>query len=158
MTLAALFVLAAPVPAQQWTLADFKELYRVEGSWEMKKSDLRIEETWVKKNDTLLESTAYEYDKEGRKGLQETVQLALSGNQILYIPVARNQNGGAPVIFKLVSNLKGRYVFENREHDFPQQIIYHFRNNNHIDASINGKTPRGFRQIDFPYQRVKTGS
>ena len=146
-----LFSIPAAARGQQ---PDFKTLQQIVGTWEMKKGSPVIREVWVRKNDTLFEGTSYAI-KEGNPVLQETVQLVYTQNQVFFIPAVQNQNDGQPVVFRLISSAKGKFIFQNKEHDFPQQVIYHFKNRNRLDAAINGNTPKGFRQVNFPYLKVK---
>jgi hypothetical protein len=45
-------------------------------------------------------------------------------------------------------------VFENAEHDFPQQVGYR-RNGDALLAWISGKQKGVYRRVEFPYTRVR---
>jgi hypothetical protein len=66
-----------------------------------------------------------------------------------------NQNNQQPVYFKLISKEDGRYIFENKEHDFPQRVIYHLVSNDAVHARIEGVRNGQERGSDFKYSRVK---
>ncbi len=148
-----LSILLCTSASAQWQIVDFKGLGKIEGNWEMNKEDIRIQESWIKKNDTLFEGHSYT-TKDGRKISEENIQLVYTQNKILYIPTVKNQNDAQPISFTLISKDGNNYVFENKDHDFPQRITYHFIGRTHIDASISGNTPKGFKQIDFQYKRT----
>ena len=78
---------------------------------------------------------------------QETVQLKISNGIITYTSTVANQNNQQPVTFTLVKTENGKYIFENKAHDFPQQISYHLIDNNTLNASISGTAKDKFSEI-----------
>lgn len=137
----------------QWQQKDFKAFQKAVGTWAFERGGTTVRETWIRVNDTLFEGSSYNI-KNGVEELQETITLSFSKGSIVLTPTTRNQNDGNPIPFTLISNKKDRFVFENKAHDFPQQIIYHFKGDRQLDAAINGQTPKGFRQVDFPYRKT----
>ncbi|RYZ48204.1 MAG: hypothetical protein EOP49_19230 [Sphingobacteriales bacterium] len=151
--LLAVFTLAGlQSSAQQWKARDFKKLKAVVGSWEATTKTGFAQEKWVKKNDTAFTGQAYSSNR-GVVLLEENLQLVLSGNEIHYITTIRHQNKGLPVTFKLVSVKDDTYTFENKEHDYPQQIVYYFKSGKHMDATISGPTENGPKTVAFHYER-----
>lgn len=143
-----LLLLSGLVTHAQWTKKNFQELDKLKGSWVMNIPKLSMTENWNKKSDTLWEGASYRNQK-GEMALEETVQLVFNKGSIQYI--VRTQGTGEPVAFTLSSHEGNKFIFENKEHDFPQRIIYHFRDGQHLDAAIEGNTSKGFKQIDFPF-------
>jgi hypothetical protein len=85
----------------------------------------------------------------------ERVELTFRGGKILYTPVVTDQNNEQPVPFSL-SNLTGKkYVFENKEHDYPQRVIYNIISKEVLEARIEGKNKGKEMSSDFTYSRVK---
>jgi hypothetical protein len=81
---------------------------------------------------------------------EETVELKLSNGKITFTPTVRNQNQDRPVEFTLISIEGTKFTFENKGHDFPQQIIYHIMDSQ-LHVIINGNTKDGFREIPFEF-------
>lgn len=137
---------------QQWTQKDFKKLKHVVGSWESTTKTGFMQEKWVKKNDSTFTGQNYSINR-GVSQLQEQLQLVFRNKEIHYLAAVRHQNKGLPVTFKLVSIKDDIYTFENKEHDFPQQIIYNFKNGKHIDVTISGPTENGPKTIEFHFAK-----
>ena len=132
----------------------FKKLEVLEGTWKMNMGKSSIYEKWKKVSDTLYRGSSYSVTSKDAV-LNETLTIHFSSGKIIYTSVVPKQNEGQPVSFTLISTGNSTYVFENKDHDFPQQIAYEIRDNDHIDASIRGNNGEKFRKVDFPYERVK---
>ncbi len=75
--------------------------------------------------------------------------LNLQNGCVTYNPTLPDQQ---PVSFKLTEIRDGQYIFENKAHDFPQRIIYKI-DNNQLSVTINGNTPKGFKEIPYLFTR-----
>lgn len=132
----------------QKSLAQFNFLL---GNWEMKTSKGKTTEHWVKSKDSL-NGKSYKHNLKGESVLQETVVIKkIEGSFYFCVTGAGNKDR---VDFKLVSSNKDKLVFENKQHDFPQRIVYQHKSKKgliaYIEGVINGKETK----IDFPYQRI----
>lgn len=110
-------------------------------------------EEWLPVSDNMLVSKSYTV-KEMDTVLKETVRLDFKDGDIYYSPIVLNQNDGKEVRFKLINIDNSKFVFENKEHDFPQQIIYQFSKNK-LNVVINGNTSKGYREIPFSFTRIE---
>lgn len=137
---------------QAWTQKDFKKLKKIAGSWEATTASGFMQEKWSEVNDTALNGMTFSANR-GVTVLEERLQLVFTNKEIQYITTVRHQNKGLPVIFKLVSAKDGTYTFENKEHDFPQQIVYYFKDSKHVDATISGPTENGPKSVAFHFER-----
>jgi hypothetical protein len=136
----------------QYQQEDFKKLHDLQGGWVMKTKKGLLVEQWTIVNDSLLTSRSYIINGKDSTAL-ETVQLSYSNGSINYTPSVPNQNGGLPVNFRLVSIENGsEFGFENKEHDFPQRIIYRLGKKT-LNASISGETSSGFKEQQFNFTR-----
>jgi hypothetical protein len=142
------------VNAQSYSDKDFKPLYSLQGLWKMETGRGPIYEEWNKKDDQKLTGRSYRINNTDTV-VMERIELYISGNEIVYSPTVSNQNNQQPVSFKLISNAGGRFVFENKEHDFPQRIIYNLVSNDAVHARIEGVRNGQERGSDFRYSRVK---
>lgn len=85
----------------------------------------------------------------------EKITLMENKEGVFYVPAVANQNQGQAVAFRLISAAGRRFVFENKEHDFPQRIIYQLVNSDSVHAWIEGTKDGAARRSDFYYSRVK---
>ncbi|OCX52888.1 hypothetical protein BEL04_00730 [Mucilaginibacter sp. PPCGB 2223] len=131
-----------------------KGLYLLAGKWEMKTKKGTIGESWKKMNANELQSTGYEIKGKDTTWL-EKVQLIKKSDGIYYIPTVKNENGGKPVPFKLISSVNSEFIFSNPEHDFPQRVIYHLVKPDSLHAWIDGQYKGKYVKQDFYYHRVK---
>ena len=147
-----LFTCSALTSSAQWTQKDFKKLKHIAGNWEARTTTGFMQEKWVRKDDTTFTGQSYSINR-GVSILEEHLQLVFTNKEIHYVVTIRHQNKGLPVIFKLVSVKDDTYTFENKEHDFPQKIVYYFKNNKHIDATVSGTTEWGKKSMEFHFEK-----
>ena len=105
----------------------FGTLSKLEGKWVMEGGDNPesnfLLESWTKVNDTLFTGTAYEVVNNDST-LAETIRLVIREDKIYYIPSVTSQNDGQAVPFQLTKSENNKFVFENKEHDFPNTILW----------------------------------
>ncbi|MEP7168596.1 MAG: DUF6265 family protein [Bacteroidota bacterium] len=111
-----------------------------EGTWEMK--DERggtMYEEWHRLSDSLYRGENYAVS-ENKKRVFETVLIKFVEGKLCYAPTVKDQNEGKEIVFPLkeITDDGKKFVFENMEHDFPQRIIYHFKNKSMLDARVEG--------------------
>jgi hypothetical protein len=151
-----LFVLTGAALAQQpvYSVNDFKPLHGLTGLWKMDGKRGALYEEWQVSGDNQLKGRSYKINNNDTMVL-ENVVISLQGDVIFYTPVVRDQNNQQPVPFKLISNNNNRYVFENKEHDYPQRVIYELVSANELRARIEGSKNGKESGSDFNYSRVK---
>lgn len=139
--------------AQSWSVKDFTPLHGLAGLWKMESSRGAIYEEWQIQNDHTINGKSYKINN-GDTLVLERVSLFLEGERIVYQPTVTNQNDGKAVQFALVSTKDQRYIFENKEHDFPQRVIYHVTAGNSLHARIEGTKNGKQMASDFNYSRL----
>ncbi|MBC8173315.1 MAG: hypothetical protein H7X71_05345 [Chitinophagales bacterium] len=160
--------LIIPVIVSSQTDPDFKTTFKqLEGSWLMESEKGFILEEWNQMNDSTFAGASYFIPNNGKikrehltantfyaagKKIEE-ITISKTHDGIYYIPVVNGQNNNEAVYFKLISAETNNVHFQNREHDFPQNIIYEFTDADHITATLSG--PHGDEVIIelFPYTR-----
>jgi|SRR6185436_19767809 len=133
----------------QWNLKLF------EGTWQMKDEQGGIMyEEWHKISDSLYKGENYSIAND-KKQVFETVLLKFVGGKLCYAPTVKDQNEAKEVLFTLkeTSDNGKQFIFENLEHDFPQRIIYHFKNESTLDARIEGVVEGKERSSDFHFSK-----
>lgn len=80
-------------------------------------------EQWTLETPTVLKGEGYEVRKSDAHKTTEYLSITYKGKNIIYTATVPGQNQGKPVDFTLV-RADSVFVFENKAHDFPKQIIY----------------------------------
>ncbi len=148
-----LLVLCSGSIAQQKTsVGDFGFL---KGSWTMNTAKGRIVESWKISKDAGMDGISFSISNAGDSTLLETIKIYESAGSIYYEPTGNGAGNDSTVSFKLISAENGIFVFENRNHDFPQRISYQPQSASNVLARIEGTVNGKFRKIEFPYSREK---
>lgn len=140
--------------SQPFSENDFKVLQGLEGLWKMETSRGAIYEEWQAKTNSKMTGRSYRINNTDTV-VMERIELYLEGNDIIYSPVVSNQNNQQAITFRLISITDGRYIFENKAHDFPQRVIYKIVSKDTVHARIEGIRNGQERGSDFRYSRVK---
>ena len=139
---------------KEFTATAFKPLYGLAGLWKMDSPRGVLYEEWQVKDNNQLSGRSYKI-KNNDTLVLENVVISLQGDAIFYTPVVHNQNNEQPVPFKLISCGNNRYIFENKEHDYPQRVIYELVSPTDLRARIEGNKNGKEMGSDFIYTRVK---
>jgi hypothetical protein len=108
------------------------------GNWENKIDEGLLTETWSKENDSTFSGTTYFVINKKDTVHSETIILTQLNNELIYRPTVKGQNNDEPVDFKLSSENKNIFTFENLKHDYPQKIVYKKVNETNLVATISG--------------------
>lgn len=127
----------------------------IAGSWENSSDSSVFYEMWEKVNDSVLKGEAYVIEG-GETVFSEKIAIEKKENDIFYIAGVSGQNEGEPVPFKLVSSSETEFAFENKEHDFPNRIVYSKISGDSLVARIEGKRDGKEHTEYFPLKRRKT--
>lgn len=106
------------------------------GKWTRNIQDGSIAENWTFENG-ILTGTADKFTREMTiiKNV-ENLMITVLGKNIYYI--AHPSENKYPIAFELTERHKGKFRFENTEHDFPTFITYHFSGDS-LNVSIGNK-------------------
>lgn len=128
---------------------DLSKLDWILGNWKVDEgSDF---ETWTKIDDQYYFGRNFRVYNPGDTAVQETIDLVIRDNEILYIPTVKTSKGNHQVSFKLTSDSDKFFIFENAENDFPKKITYSKFDKNTARARIEA----GKRKVDFQFVRIK---
>ena len=105
--------------------------------WENNMEQGKLSETWEAANDSTYNGTSY-FIKEKDTLHHEVILLTQKGNEVYYIPTVQGQNSDQPVTFKLERSTSKQMIFINRQHDFPQKIVYRKVMPDSLIAEISG--------------------
>jgi hypothetical protein len=144
-----LFLFSWPTPQEAFT-----KLRALAGRWKMETRGGKLFEEWKVLEEGKLNGRSYKLVGSDTIAL-EKVLLQLDGTTISYIPTVGGQNNNQPVTFNMSASSDNSFTFENKQHDFPQRVIYRFVNNDSLVARTEGTVNGKLKSSDFYYSRVK---
>jgi len=118
-----------------------------QGKWKMDKANTEIYEEWVVVNDNELIGKSYSIE-DGTEIISETLYLKKFGDQWAYVAIPSEQS---ITLFALKENTSKIFTFENKEHDFPQRIIYEFHKGGKLTAAIEGTVNGEIKRREFSF-------
>ena len=124
------------------------------GSWTNRTDNKFSRETWSKQNDSTFSGFSYTV-VDNDTVFAETMMLQQKDGNLLFTAAVPNQNDELPVTFKLIPSEKGQFVFENKNHDFPERIFYTNPTKDSIHAWIEGTINGEKKVVNFPFSREK---
>lgn len=141
-TIGILFIAALACTNQK----DLKTFTIFVGKWQLE--DSNTFESW-ENHDTFLSGRVYKIENTDTL-IVEKLRIFPDKNIVFYEATVPSQNNGNPVRFKLTQQNNSEFQFENPNHDFPQKIIYTFKNKNELTATISGEN----KQASFNYRKI----
>ena len=117
------------------------------GLWKMEIENAEIYEEWQLVNKNELIGTSYSLEN-GIKIINENLWIKKFMDKWAYIAVTANED---ITLFALVEHSPKKLIFENKEHDFPQRIIYEFHKDGKLTAAIEGNVNGGLKRKEFSF-------
>ncbi len=137
-----IFLLIIPVSG---VFAQFPSF--LNGTW--KRTDKNSYEQWSETENGRLKGVSFKM-KDGLPEILEYSDLLSEGNEIFLVATVPFQNQGKGIRFRLKQEGR-RYVFENAQHDFPQQIVYEYLGEDNLKISLSGA---GVTGVSYQLVRV----
>ncbi len=121
------------------------------GCWQGQSGPMTFREHWMPDAGGMM--MAMSRTMRGDKVVSyEAIRIELDTDGMpTYVP---KPSGQAEARFKLASEIDGRFIFENMQHDFPQRIIYQRNSDGSLLARIEGERDGKSRSVDFPMKRT----
>ena len=141
-----LFLLSIFIQAQD----KIEDINIISGKWKLNESNFNLYEEWEKTNDSTYMGLSYTLDKD-EKNISESLFILKLNNHIVYIAQPGNNS---PSLFTLISSEDNKFIFENKEHDFPQRITYHFITDSTLTASIEGDVNGTLKRKEFSFRKT----
>ncbi len=140
-----------PRPARVDTTKPLAKFAWLAGCWQGQSGTMTFREHWMPDAGGMM--MAMSRTMRGDKVVSyEAIRIELDADTVpTYVP---KPSGQAEVRFKLASDIDGRFVFENMQHDFPQRIIYQRNTNGGLLARIEGERDGKSRAVEFPMKRA----
>jgi len=131
---------------QQFTL--------LEGDWQFEIDNGLFGEHWKKENDSVFSGMGYMLIGDDTVS-REILSLEQQSSDIYYIATVEGHNNGQPVKFIMTSDSNNVFVFENKDHDFPQRITYQFDGSDNLLAIVEGYQEGEPSKMELYYTRMK---
>jgi len=149
-----IFLLIIPFESCQSSQKLLFNAHWIVGTWEMKTDQGSLYETWRKGDSRSM--YAKSYILQGTDTLLfETVHLQARSGKLYYIVDPPGGQQGATVSFESTSIRPDGFMFENKQHDFPQVISYRQVRPDSLEAEISGIS-NGIEQLQkFPMNKIK---
>ena len=136
-----------PAPAPQ-----INKLAWLAGSWRMEKTGRVVEEQWLAPAGGVMLGVSRTVAK-NRVVEFEFMQIREGPGGTLFF--VAQPSGQPEAAFQLLTLTDTEVVFENKEHDFPQRILYTHRADGSVLAAIEGPPAADDtrKRIEFSYQK-----
>jgi hypothetical protein len=121
------------------------------GTWQGKSGNGEVFENWRRLDESTLVGEGYFVVKNDTV-FREMLRIQQIGNFWTYIPVV---NKNQPVLFTLTKSEKAKWVFENKEHDFPKKIVYEQVADGSMLAWVEGKMLGKTMKEEYRMQKLK---
>jgi len=92
------------------------------GTWENDSRAGKLSETWSRSANGFKGMGAFTAGSDTI--FSEKLGLIEEDGDLYYVATVKDQNNGEAVTFPLLNATADQLVFENKEHDFPQKIVY----------------------------------
>lgn len=126
----------------------------IAGNWENSSDSSQFLESWEKINDSIFRGEAFVIEG-GETVFSEKISIEKNGNDIFYFANVADQNNGKPIPFKIISSAITELTFENKEHNFPNKIIYTHISEDSLIVKIEGIKEGKNHSEYFPFRRKK---
>jgi len=138
--LSVMLVMARPIEHAS-AEGDLDRLAWLQGSWSGEKDGVSMEEYWTDARGGAMLGVHRDV-KDARLVSWEFLRIGSTDDGTVYFASPRSR---PPTPFKLVELDGKRVVFENKQHDFPQRILYWLDEEGALHARIEG--PQGGKTV-----------
>ncbi len=136
----------------------YKELQKMKwllGNWEFEIDNGLFAESWKVLNDSTYTGFGYMIIGEDTVSKELISIEEVTPGELWYGVTVSDQNEGENVRFKLVSSKNNEFVFENKEHDYPQVIKYIFNDSDSFTAVLEGMVEDEIQTTELFMTKVK---
>jgi hypothetical protein len=146
----AALVLVPTIVAFQPRLFTIDQVAWLGGCWQGASPGREFREQWSKPAGGMMMGMSQTV-RDGKTVEYEYLQIRSSEDGVYYVAKPSGQTEAA---FKLVEVTGQSAIFENKQHDFPQRIIYRLGAAGALVARVEGVENGAARGVDFPMKRT----
>jgi len=121
------------------------------GKWKMNSDNIEYYEEWKIADEHELTGVGFSIE-EGDTVLSEELYLKKFAEQWAYVAIPVNQT---ITLFALTEYSESKFIFENKEHDYPQRIIYEFTADGKLNAATEGIIDGELMRREFNFIRIE---
>jgi hypothetical protein len=121
------------------------------GNWKVNTDKGEGFESWIQQDEHTLIGKGY-YIVKGDTTIYEKLRIQKIENYYTFIPIIGNNY---PVLFTLVESGNNKWIFENKEHDFPQRVVYSRKGENSMLAWIEGELNGEQMKEEYLFEKIK---
>jgi hypothetical protein len=144
-------VLAVAFDSSAQTRPSLTDLNWLSGCWEGRQGDAEIEEIWSKPAGMSMLGLGRTV-KGNRTTSFEFMQFREENGTLTFLP---QPQGGTRVPFPLKDFFGGKMTFENKQHDFPQRVIYERKGSGLLLATVEGTFKGKEAREEFQMRKVR---
>jgi len=122
----------------------------LQGCWELVSPARSVEESWMAAKGGSMIGVSRTI-RNGKTTAYEMIVLREEGERLAY---EAHPSGQPPATFLSTRITESELVFQNPEHDFPQEVGYHLEGETLV-AWIRGTQNGSDQRIEFPYRRAR---
>ena len=120
------------------------------GTWKMISDKIEYYEEWRLINGSELIGIGFNIE-EGDTVLSEELYVKKFADTWVYVALHVNQT---ITLFALTEYTESKFIFENKEHDYPHKIIYEFTADGKLNAATEGIIDGELMRRDFSFIRI----
>lgn len=125
------------------------------GEWHDAQGDGRtvFNEQWDRTDDAFYAGLGFVMSGKDTVFIEHLNISERDDGKVFYSARIPSQNAGAPVDFLMTSAVGDSMVFENKEHDFPQRIVYAWQPDGTWKVNVAGPGKEGWRTDRYHFRR-----
>ena len=151
ITIVLFALIAMSMIAQAQTRASLENLSWLSGCWEGRQGNAVLEEIWSKPAGGSMLGLSRTVKGEQTVSF-EFMQFRQENGVLVFLP---QPQGGTRVPFPLKDSFGGKLTFENKQHDFPQRVIYERKGPALLLAAIEGIYQGKEEREEFQMRKVR---
>ncbi len=136
----------APAPAPAPPRPTLSDLSWMTGDWIQSGPKGEDRESWLPARGGAMAGVNQVY-RPGQPVRMEMMTITTSSTGLVFVAMPA---GAEPTVFSLVNDGRGKAVFENLDHDFPQRVIYQ-RCDLDLCARIEGVVDGTLQSVDWRF-------
>ncbi len=120
------------------------------GKWEGREGTVRLEEYWMSPRGGVMPGLHRDLFA-GGSAYFEYLRIAETDVGTIYYV---SRLGKEPTAFRLIHSSKGKAVFENPDHEFPQRVTYRLDEEGALHVELSGTLFTEERSYEYVYRRA----
>ena len=155
--LAAIVLLTMPIinfSQQLDPINDLSIFNWLSGTWEHKGDKSITIEKWEKISPSTFEGKNYVRKiNDQEPNFSESLRILNMKGEVFYL--AKVDHNEMPVPFRLISRSVDKFIFENKNHDFPKRITYTFYSPDSLTVNVRGIENNNSKEFFLSFGRIK---